>query len=57
MEPEYFFHRIANFFGINDIDFKVYPEFPKQYLLKSKNEDRLRAQMSEEGLRQRNKGI
>ncbi len=50
MEPEYFFHRIANFFGINDIDFEAYPEFSKQYLLKSKDEDRLRSKMSEEVL-------
>jgi len=48
MEPEYFFHRIANFFGINDIDFEEFPEFSKQYLLKSKEEDLLRGKMSNE---------
>jgi len=50
MEPEYFFHRIANFFGINDIDFEAYPEFSKQYLLKSKEEHRLRNKLNEEVL-------
>lgn len=50
MEPEYFFHRIANLFGVNDIDFKKFPEFSKQYLLKSKEEELLRGKMTEEVL-------
>lgn len=48
LQPEWFFHRIANYFGINDIDFEEHPEFSDQYLLKSKEESRMRQKMTDE---------
>ncbi len=36
--PENFFHTIGKFFGYKDINFEMYPEFSKKYLLKGEDE-------------------
>ena len=39
---ENFLHKIADVFGFKDIDFKNYPLFSKNYLLKGTNEQAIR---------------
>jgi len=50
LQPEHFFHRIGNYFGIEDIDFQEHPKFSKQYWLKGNDEARIRQEMNEEVL-------
>lgn len=47
LKPENFFHKIGVYFGMQDIDFHEYPEFSDQYLLKGKDEDYIRATMTD----------
>ncbi|MGB0522153.1 MAG: hypothetical protein ACPGJS_04295 [Flammeovirgaceae bacterium] len=42
MRPENVFHRIGNTFGMQDINFKEYPLFSKQYLLQGEHEEAIR---------------
>jgi hypothetical protein len=42
MQPETFMHRIGTFLGMQDIDFELYPEFSKKYLLRSSDEESIR---------------
>lgn len=42
LSPESFFHRIAEFFGYNDIDFDEDPEFSQAFLLYGGNEAEVR---------------
>jgi hypothetical protein len=51
MRPENFFHKIGSWLGIDDIDFEEYPEFSKQYYLKSDDEDYIRYMMNDEILK------
>ncbi len=48
LKPEHFFHKIASFFGMDDIDFEEYPEFSDRYLLKGEDEERIRRRMTKE---------
>ena len=50
LAPESPFHRISNFFGMNDIDFDMYPEFSRQYLLKGAEEEAIRKLFNREKL-------
>ncbi len=46
MRPEHFFHRIGSVLGYQDIDFESHPtavEFSKKYLLRGKDEQKIRA--------------
>ncbi len=48
MKPEHFFHRIGEWLNLTkDIDFEEFPQFSKQYWVKSDNEDYLRASVNE----------
>lgn len=42
LEPEHFGHRIAQWFGSQDIDFESHPKFSKGYLLRGPDEDAIR---------------
>ena len=45
MRPEYFFHKIGSVLGYQDIDFESHPtaaEFSKKYLLRGKDEQKIR---------------
>lgn len=48
MEPERFFHRVANFLGVDDIDFEAFPKFSAQYWLKGDDESAIRQSMNEQ---------
>ena len=46
MRPEHFFHKIGSVLGYQDIDFESHPtavEFSKKYLLRGKDEQKIRA--------------
>lgn len=51
LEPECFFHRIADKFSGKDIDFECHPTFSKMFLLKGDNESSIRALFSDEIIR------
>lgn len=52
MKPESIFHKLGIWLGLQrDINFIEYPEFSKQYFLKSKDEAYTRATMQEQVLR------
>lgn len=52
MKPENIFHKLGIWLGLQrDINFIAYPEFSKQYFLKSKDEDYVRATMNDQILR------
>ena len=51
-KPERFYHRFADMFGFEDIDFEQYPEFSKAYRLKGENEDSVRKIFNETVIRQ-----
>ncbi len=52
MKPENIFHKLGIWLGLQrDINFEAYPEFSKQYFLKSKDEDYVRATMHDLVLR------
>lgn len=40
--PENFFHRMANWFGYDDIDFDTHPKFSDAYLLRGPHEQKIR---------------
>jgi hypothetical protein len=42
LKPENFFHKIASYFGWQDIDFEESPEFSDSYLLRGKDESYIR---------------
>ncbi len=42
LQPEYFFHRWGNLFGLKDINFEAYPKFSKMYLLQGDKEEEIR---------------
>jgi len=48
LRPENFFHKIGNFLGVQDINFKAFPEFSQQYWLVGEEEDRIRQSMQPE---------
>ena len=33
IKPEYFFHKVGEWLGMQDINFEAFPDFSKQYLL------------------------
>ena len=47
LRPENFFHRIAELFGYQDIDFTRRPEFSKLFVLRGDDESRIRAAFDE----------
>ena len=51
-KPEHFFHKFADIFGFEDIDFEQYPEFSKVYRLKGENADSVRKVFNETVIRQ-----
>ena len=51
MYPEHIFHRLGNWFGIQDIDFEDFPEFSKSYQLRGEDEYYIRSQMNQQVLR------
>jgi len=42
LEPEYITHKIAQVFGYQDIDFESFPVFSQKYLLRGKDEVKIR---------------
>lgn len=42
MVPEKWYHRLGNYFGMQDIDFVEYPAFSQNYLLQGGDEDYIR---------------
>jgi hypothetical protein len=48
LRPEHFFHKIGKMFGYQDINFEEFPEFSKQYLLRSDQEAAVREIFSAE---------
>lgn len=42
LQPENIFHKIGQAFGMKDIDFDLYPEFSKRYLLRGDDEEAVR---------------
>lgn len=50
MQPEKLFHRIGTWLGMQDIDFETYPEFSRKYLLKSRDEESVKAFFTDEVL-------
>lgn len=48
MKPETFFHKIASYFGKQDIDFERFPKFSGQYLLQGEDEAYIRFKMKDE---------
>ncbi len=48
LQPEHFFFKIGEFFGMQDIDFDEHPEFSKTFILKSQTEDAVRSFFDEE---------
>ncbi|PHN02947.1 hypothetical protein [Flavilitoribacter nigricans] len=51
MKPELFIHKIGALLGFEDINFEEFPEFSRQYYLKSSDEQYLRASMHDGILR------
>lgn len=51
MKPELFIHKIGALLGFEDINFEAFPEFSRQYYLKSSDEQYLRASMHDGVLR------
>lgn len=51
MKPELFIHKIGSLLGFKDINFEAFPEFSRQYYLKSTDEYYLRASMHDGILR------
>jgi hypothetical protein len=51
MKPELFIHKIGSLLGFKDINFETFPEFSRQYYLKSSDEQFLRASMHDGILR------
>ncbi len=47
LRPETFFHKIAEYFGVKDIDFDDFPDFSANYFLNSTNEELLREKFCE----------
>jgi hypothetical protein len=45
MQPEYFYHRIGTWLGMQDIDFEAYPDFSKNNLLKGTDEYYIRQKL------------
>lgn len=43
LAPEHFFHKISQAFGYQDIDFDLFPEFSKKYLLRGSDEAAIRS--------------
>jgi hypothetical protein len=50
LSPENVFHRLAEIFGYQDIDFDQYPEFSKRYLLRGEDEAGIRRVFTSEAL-------
>lgn len=50
MQPENFFHKIGQHFGLQDLDFEAYPAFSDQYLLRGEDESLIRSTMSKDML-------
>jgi hypothetical protein len=50
LAPENIFHKIGAVFGYQDIDFESSEEFSKRYLLRGREEDRVRAAFSADAL-------
>ena len=50
MQPEIFFHKIGQHFGLQDLDFEGYPAFSDQYLLRGEDESLIRSTMSKDML-------
>jgi len=48
MKPETIFHKLANYFGRQDIDFERFPKFSGNYLLQGEDEEYIRFKMSDE---------
>lgn len=48
LKPEYFFHRIGEYFGMQDIDFEAFPDFSKQYLVQGEEESLVRKTLDDE---------
>ncbi len=42
MKPETFFHKLGQWFGMQDINFEEFPVFSKNYLLQGEDEQRIR---------------
>ena len=43
LRPEMWFHKVGQWLGYKDIDFDTHPTFSKRYLLRSEEEDEIRA--------------
>ena len=48
MQPEQMFHKVAQWFGVKDINFEEYPQFSAQYWLRGDDEERVRYHMSDD---------
>ncbi len=48
LAPENVFHRLAEIFGYQDIDFDAFPDFSKHYLLRGKDEAAIRKAFTSE---------
>lgn len=42
LQPENIFHKIGQVFGMKDIDFPMFPDFSKHYLLRGRDEEAVR---------------
>lgn len=42
MVPEKWYHRLGNYFGMQDIDFEQYPDFSGSYLIQGRDEEYIR---------------
>lgn len=51
LQPETIIHKLANLLGMEDINFKEYPQFSNQYHLKGEDEELVRFAMNEKALR------
>ena len=48
LKPESFFHKIASYFGKQDIDFERFPKFSGQYLVQGEDEEYIRFKLTDE---------
>ena len=48
MKPETIFHKIASYFGRQDIDFEQFPKFSGNYLLQGEDEEYIRFKMTDD---------
>lgn len=48
IKPEYFYHRIGEYFGMQDINFDIFPDFSKHYLVQGPEEDLIRNALNHE---------